>query len=122
MIFSLLALIIIAAFPFCLLVLLKAKDFISPIFSFFLKDFLKAFLVLYFYRELIIKTSFKNIDLLNLKSSFLVSGTLPPNINKLYNIFIFKPLTFLKGNSKGLKVTSFGAGFFSLILIVKAGI
>jgi hypothetical protein len=75
MISFLLALVIIAAFPFDPLVLLKVKGFIGLIFSFFLKDFLKAFSALYFYRELTVKISFKDIDLLNLEFSSLASGT-----------------------------------------------
>ena len=114
-----LVLVIITAFSFHPLVLLKVKDSINPIFCFFLKDLLKTFLVLYFYKELIIKISFKDVDLLNSKSSFLVLGTLPLNRNKLYSIFAFKSLIFLKDNSKGTGVTSFGANSFSLILTVK---
>jgi hypothetical protein len=102
-----------------LLALLKTKGSVSPIFNFFLRDFLKAFPVLYFYRELATKLSSKDINLLNLKSSLYTSGTLPPNKNKLYSILTFKPLTFSKNNSRGTKVTSFSTGFFS-ILIVKA--
>jgi hypothetical protein len=74
---------------------------------------------LYFYRELVTKISFKNIDLLNLKFFFYILSTLPLNRNKLYNIFIFKPLTFLKSNNKGTRVISFGTDS-SLILTVKA--
>ena len=120
MITSLLTLVIIAAFPFCLLALLKARGSVGPIFSFFFRDFLKAFLALYFCRELIIKLSFKNIDLLNSKSSFYILSTLPLNKNKLCSILIFKPLTSLKGNSRGTKVTGFSTDSSS-ILIVKAG-
>ena len=80
---SLLALVIIATFPFCLLALLEAKDSADFIFSFFLRDFLKAFLALRFCEELVIKTSFKDIDLSNLKSSLSALGTLPLNKNKL---------------------------------------
>ena len=68
------------------------------------------------------KISFKNIDLLNSKSSLLVLGILPLNRNKLHSIFIFKSLTFLKGNNKGTRVTKSSANPSSLILIVKAGI
>jgi hypothetical protein len=114
------ALVIITAFPFYLLVLLKARSFIAFIFSFFLRNFLKAFLALYFNRELIIKISTKDIDLLDLKFSLLALGILPLNRYKLPSIFIFKPLTFLKGNSKGTRVTSFSTDFSSLILIVEA--
>ena len=91
-----------AAFPFCLLTPLKAK---GPIFSFFLGNFLKAFPALYFYGELAVKTSFKDINLLNLESSPSALGTLPLNINKLHSVFMFKPLISLKSNSKGAKVT-----------------
>jgi hypothetical protein len=74
---------------------------------------------LYFYRELATKLSFKDIDLLNLESSPYTLGTLPLNRNKLCSIFIFKPLTFLKSNSRGTRVTSFSTDSF-LILIVEA--
>ena len=117
MISSLLASVIMATFPFCLLAPLKAKD---PIFSFFLRDFLKAFPVLYFYRELTAKIFFKNINLLDLKSSPLASGTLPLNINKLYSVFIFKPLISLKSNSRGAKITGSSVDSSSLILTVEA--
>jgi hypothetical protein len=80
---------------------------------------LEAFPVLYFYRELATKSSSKDIDLLNLEFSLYTLGTLPLNKNKLYSIFIFKPLTSLKSNSRGAGVTSFGTDF-SLILIVEA--
>jgi hypothetical protein len=56
--------------------------------------------------------------LLNLKSSLYTSGILPLNKNKLYSIFIFKPLTSLKSNSRGTRVTN--STDSSLILIVKA--
>ena len=114
-----LALIIIAAFPFYLLVLLKAKSSIDLIFSFFLRDFLEAFLALHFYRELAMGLSSKDINLLDLESSPYTLGTLPLNKNKLYSIFAFKPLTSLKGNSRGAGVTGFSINSF-LILIVKA--
>ena len=117
MIFSLLASAIIAIFPFCLLASLKAK---SLIFSFFLGDFLKAFPVLYFYRELAAKISSKDINLLNLKSSPSASGTLLLNINKLYSVFIFKPLISLKSNSRGTRVTSSSINFSSLVLTAEA--
>jgi len=55
------------------------------------------------------------VDLLDLESSPYTLGTLPPNRNKLRSIFIFKPLTSLKGNSRGTRVTG-----SSLVLIVKA--
>jgi hypothetical protein len=121
MITSLLALVIIAVFPFYLLVLLKARDFIGLIFSFFLRDFLEAFLALYFYRELAIRSSSKDINLLDLESSLYTLGTLPLNKNKLCSIFAFKPLTSSKGNSRGAGVTGSGTDS-SLILIVEAGI
>ena len=117
MIFFLLASVIITIFPFCLLASLEAK---SPIFSFFLGDFLKAFPALYFYRELAAKTSFKDINLLNLKFSPSASDTLLLNINKLYSVFVFKPLISLKSNSRGARVTSFSINSSSLILTVKA--
>ena len=119
MITSLLALVIIAAFPFCLLVLLEVKSSAGPIFNFFFRNFLEAFLALCFYGELVTRLSFKDVDLLNLESSLYTLGTLPLNKNKLYNIFMFKPLTSLKGNSRGTGVTGFGIDFF-LILIVEA--
>jgi hypothetical protein len=84
-------------------------------------DFLKAFLALHFYRELATRSSSKDIDLLNLKSSLYTLGTLPLNRNKLYSILAFKPLTSLKGNSRGTKVTGFSTDSF-LILIVEASI
>ena len=118
MISSLSALAIIATFPFCLLAPLKAK---SPIFSFFLGDFLKAFPALHFYGELAVKISFKNVNLLNLEFSPSVSGTLPLNINKLYSVFIFKPLISLKSNSRGARVTSFSVDSSFLVLMVEAG-
>ena len=68
-----------------------------------------------------IKSSFKDIDLSDLESSFYTLGTLPLNRNKLYSILIFKPLTFLKNNSRGAGVTSSSTDSF-LILIVKASI
>ena len=75
---------------------------------------------MYFYKKLVIKISFKDIDLLNLKSFLLALETLPLNKNKLYSIFIFKPLTFLKSTNRGPKVTSFSTDPFSLALTVKA--
>ena len=119
MIISLLALVIIAAFPFCLLALLKARGSAGFIFSFFFRDFLEAFLALHFCRELIMGPSFKDIDLLNLESALYTLGTLPLNKNKLYSIFIFKPLTSSKSNSRGAGVTGFSINS-SLILIFKA--
>ena len=119
MITSLLALVIIATFPFYLLALLKAKGSAGLIFNFFLRDFLEAFLALHFYRELMTGPSSKDINLLDLKSSLYTLGTLPLNRNKLYSILIFKLLTFLKGNSGGARVTGSSTDS-SLILIVKA--
>ena len=119
MITSPLALAIIAAFPFCLLALLKVKSSIGLIFSFFLRDFLEAFLALHFCGESVTGLSFKDIDLSNSKSSPYTLGILPSNKNKLYSILIFKPLTSLKNNSRGAKVTSSSTDS-SLILIVKA--
>ena len=113
-------LVIIATFPFFLLALLEARSSIGPIFSFFLRDFLEAFLALYFYGELVIRLSSKDIDLLDLESLALALGTFPLNRNELRSIFAFKPLTFLKGNSRGAKVTGFSADSSSLVLIVKA--
>ena len=66
-----------------------------------------------------IRLFFKDINLLNLEFSLYTLNTLPLNKNKLYSIFIFKPLTSLKNNSRGTKVTSFSIDF-SLILIIKA--
>ena len=117
MISSLSASVIIATFLFYLLALLEAK---GPIFSFFLGDFLKAFSALYFYGKLAVKISSKNINLLNLESSLLALSTLPLNINKLYSVFAFKPLTSLKGNNRSAGVTGSGINSF-LILIVEAG-
>ena len=74
-----------------------------------------------FYGELATKSSSKNIDLLNLESSPYALGTLPLNKNKLYSILIFKPLTSLKSNSRGTKVTSSSTDS-SLILTVEASI
>jgi hypothetical protein len=90
-------------------------------FILFFRDFLKAFLALYFYRELVTKLFFKDIDLLNLESSLYILSTLPLNKNKLYNIFIFKPLISLKSNSKNTRVISSNIDSF-LILIVEASI
>ena len=59
------------------------------------------------------------MDLLDLKSSLLVLGTLPLNRNKLRSIFTFKPLTSLKGTNRGPRVTSSGIDPFSLALIFK---
>jgi len=117
---SLLALAIIATFPFYLLALLEAKGSIGPIFSFFLGDFLEAFLALCFCKELATKTSFKDVDLLDLESSLLALGTLPLNRNVLRSIFTFKPLTSLKGTNRGLRVTGSGINPSPLALTVKA--
>jgi hypothetical protein len=119
-IISLLTLAIITTFPFYLLALLKAKGSAGPIFSFFFKNFLEAFLALYFCGELVTKLSFKDINLLDLKSSPYTLGTLPLNRNKLYSILAFKLLTSLKGNNRGTRVTGSSTNS-SLILIVKAG-
>ena len=116
---SLLALVIIATFFFCLLILLEAKGSAGPIFSFFFRDFLEAFPALYFYGELVIGLFFKDVNLLNLESSLYILGTLLLNRNKLCSILVFKPLTSLKGNSRGAGVISSGVNSF-LILIVKA--
>ena len=118
MITSLSASVIITTFPFYLLVLLEAKSSVSLIFSFFLRDFLKAFLALYFCGELVTKLSFEDIDLLDLESSFYTLGILFLNRNKLYSIFAFKPLTSSKGNSRGAEITGFSADS-SLISIIK---
>ena len=77
---------------------------------------------MHFSGELITKISAKGVDLLNLKSSFLALNTLPLNRYKLPNIFIFNPLTFLKGNNKSTKITSSSVNSFSLVLTVKASI
>ena len=82
-------------------------------------NFLKAFLALYFYGKLATRSSSKDINLLNLKSSPYTLKTLPPNRNELCSIFMFKPLTSLKGNSRDTKITSFSTDSSS-ILIVKA--
>ena len=81
--------------------------------------FFIASTTLYFYRKLAAKTSFKDINLLNLEFSLLASGTLLLNINKLYSIFMFKPLTSLKSNSRGAKITGFSVDSSSLVLMVK---
>jgi hypothetical protein len=116
----LLALVIITTFPFCLLVLLKAKGFAGSIFSFFLGDFLKAFPALRFYRELTAKIFSKDVNPLNLESSPLALGAFSLNINELYSVFTFKPLISLKDNSRGSRVTSFSVDFSFIILIVEA--
>jgi len=104
-----------------LLALLEAKGSAGPIFSFFLGDFLEAFLALRFYKELAIKTSSKDVDLLDLEFSLLALGTLPLNRNVLRSIFTFKPLTSLKGTNRGPGVTSFSTDPSPLALTVKAG-
>ena len=62
---------------------------------------------------------FKDVNLLDLESSLLALGTLPPNRNKLRSIFAFKLLTSLKGTNRGPRVTSSGIDPFSLALIFK---
>ena len=62
--------------------------------------------------------SSKDINLLNLESSPYILGILLLNRNKLYSIFVFKPLTSLKGNSRGTEVTGSSIDSF-LILIVE---
>jgi len=89
-------------------------------FSFFLGDLLEAFPALRFFVEPAVRLSSKDVDLLDLESSPYALGTLPLNRNELYSIFIFKPLTSLKGNSRGTRVTSSSADSSSLALIVKA--
>ena len=54
-----------------------------------------------------------------MESSPYALGTLPLNRNELYSILIFKPLTSLKGNSRGARVTGSSIDS-SLVLIVKA--
>ena len=73
-----------------------------------------------FYKELVIKISSKDVDLLDLESFLLALGTLPLNRNKLYSIFTFKPLTFLKGTNRGPRVTSSSINPSPLALTVKA--
>jgi len=73
-----------------------------------------------FCKELVTKTSSKDVDLLDLESSLLALGTLPLNRNKLHSIFAFKPLTSLKGTNKGPRVTSFSTDPSPLALMVKA--
>ena len=80
---------------------------------------MEAFLALHFCKELAIKISFKDIDLSDLKSSLLALGTLSLNKNKLRSIFVFKPLTFLKGTNRGFGVTDFSTNSFPLVLMVK---
>jgi hypothetical protein len=120
MITSLLALAIIATFPFYLLDLPEAKGSAGSIFSFFLGDFLEAFLAMRFYKELVIKTSSKDVDLLDLESSLLALGTLPLNRNILHSIFTFKPLTSLKGTNRGPRVAGSSIDPSPLALTVKA--
>jgi hypothetical protein len=67
----------------------------------------------------VIRLSSKDVDLSDLESSPYALGTLPLNRNKLRSILTFKPLTSLKGNSRGAGVTGSGADS-SLVLIVKA--
>jgi len=73
-----------------------------------------------FYKKLVIKTSSKDIDLLDLESSLLALETLPSNRNKLHSIFAFKPLTSLKGTNGGPRVTSSSIDPSPLALTVKA--
>jgi len=75
-----------------------------------------------FYKELIAKAFSRDIDLSDSKSSPLVLSILSLNRNELYNIFAFKFLTSLKGNSRGTGVTESGINPSSLVLIVKASI
>jgi hypothetical protein len=75
---------------------------------------------LYFYEELVIKASSKDVDLLDLESSLLALGTLPLNRNKVRSIFMFKPLTSLKGTNKGPRVTGSSINPSPLALTVKA--
>jgi hypothetical protein len=65
------------------------------------------------------RLSSKDVDLSDLEFSPYTLGTLPPNRNKLRSILAFKPLTSLKGNSRGAGVTGSSADS-SLVLIVKA--
>jgi len=97
----------------------EARGSVGPIFSFFLGDLLEAFLALRFCGELAARLSSKDVDLLDLESSPYALGTLPLNRNELRSILTFKPLTSLKGNSRGTGVTSSSADS-SLVLIVKA--
>jgi len=80
---------------------------------------LEAFLALCFYGEPAIRLSSKDVDLLDSESSPYTLGTLPLNRNELRSILAFKPLTFLKGNSRGTGATSSGIDS-SLVLTVKA--
>jgi hypothetical protein len=73
-----------------------------------------------FYEEPVIKASSKDVDLLDLESSLLALGTLPPNRNKVRSIFAFKPLTSLKGTNRGPRVTGSSANPSPLALTVKA--
>ena len=81
---------------------------------------MEAFIALRFYKELVTKTSSKDVDLLDLESFPLALGILPPNRNKVYSIFAFKPLTSLKGTNRGPRVTGSGIDPSSLALTVKA--
>ena len=65
------------------------------------------------------RSSSKDIDLLNSESSPYTSGILLLNRNELYSILVFEPLTSLKINSRGAEVTSSSTDF-SLILKVEA--
>jgi hypothetical protein len=73
-----------------------------------------------FYKKLVIKISSKDVDLLDLESSLLALETLPPNRNKVRSIFMFKPLTSLKGTNRGPRVTSSSTDPSPLALMVKA--
>ena len=61
--------------------------------------------------------SSKDINLLNLESSPCALGTLPLNRNELHSIFIFKPLTSLKGNNKSTGVISSSINFFLILTV-----
>jgi hypothetical protein len=69
----------------------------------------------------VIKSFSKDINLLNLESSSCTLNTLPLNRNELYSILTFKPLTSLKSNSRGTRVTNSSINS-SLILIVEVSI
>ena len=85
-----------------------------------LRALTEAFPALYFCGELATGSSSKDINLLDLESSPYILGILPLNRNKLYSILIFKPLTSLKGNSRGTGVTGSSIDSSSSVLIVKA--
>jgi hypothetical protein len=73
-----------------------------------------------FCEELVIKASSKDVDLLDLESSLLALGTLPPNRNEVRSIFTFKPLTSLKGTNRDPRVTGSSVNPSPLALTVKA--